>query len=72
MARQQHGTDDEPPSGLLAAAVDLYGRELAVRLGLSCPGGLTREVGERVSALVGKDDSVTRARRPVGVPVPRA
>lgn len=57
---------------LVEAAVDLYGRELAVRLGLSCPGGLTREVGERVSALVGKDDSVTRARRPVGVPVPRA
>jgi hypothetical protein len=48
---------------LAEAAVDLYGRDLAVRLGLPCPDRLTREVGEQVTAVVRKDDVVPRARR---------
>ncbi|GAB3351510.1 hypothetical protein GCM10027452_20610 [Micromonospora halotolerans] len=48
---------------LAEAAVDLYGRDLAVQLGLSCPDRLTREIGEQVSAIVRKDDVVPRARR---------
>ncbi|MGW4293623.1 hypothetical protein ACWEH1_11300 [Micromonospora chersina] len=48
---------------LAEAAVDLYGRDLALRLGLPCPDRLTREIGEQVTAIVRKDDVVPRARR---------
>ncbi|MFI2651949.1 hypothetical protein [Micromonospora fulviviridis] len=48
---------------LAEAAVDLYGRDLAVQLGLPCPDRLTREIGEQVTAIVRKDDVVPRARR---------
>ena len=49
---------------LAEAAVDLYGRDLAVQLGLPCPDRLTREIGEQITAIVRKDDVVPRARRP--------
>ncbi|MFE9201077.1 hypothetical protein [Micromonospora sp. NPDC007230] len=48
---------------LVEAAVDLYVRELAVQLGLSCPDRLTREVGEQLTAIVRKDGVVPHARR---------
>ncbi|OKI52732.1 hypothetical protein [Micromonospora sp. CB01531] len=48
---------------LVEAAVDLYARELAVQLGLSCPDRLTREVGEQLTAIVRKDGVVPHARR---------
>ncbi|GAA4564912.1 hypothetical protein GCM10023176_11870 [Micromonospora coerulea] len=57
---------------LVEAAVDLYGRELAVRLGLTCPGRLTGEVGEQISVIVRKDGTVPRARRVGSAPQPRA
>ncbi|MFI7431136.1 hypothetical protein ACIBPB_29490 [Micromonospora sp. NPDC049836] len=57
---------------LVEAAVDLYGRELAVQLGLSCSGRLTGEVGEQISGLVRKDGAVPRARRPESAPRPGA
>ncbi|MET8911537.1 hypothetical protein [Micromonospora sp. NPDC004551] len=58
---------------LAEAAVDLYGRDLAVQLGLPCPDRLTREIGEQVTAIVRKDDVVPRARRAgaAGRPSPR-
>ncbi len=48
---------------LVEAAVDLYGRKLAVQLGLSCPGRLTGETGEQITAIVRKDAVLPRSRR---------
>ncbi|NES27178.1 hypothetical protein GCE86_14125 [Micromonospora terminaliae] len=53
---------------LAEAAVDLYGRDLALQLGLPCPDRLTREIGEQITAIVRKDDVVPRDRR---APAPR-
>ncbi|WP_319461559.1 hypothetical protein [Micromonospora sp. RTP1Z1] len=50
---------------LVEAAVDLHGRDLAVQLGLPCPGRLTAEIGEQITAIVRKDDLVPRSRRAV-------
>ncbi|MGC0334028.1 hypothetical protein RKD23_007018 [Streptomyces sp. SAI-170] len=40
---------------LVEAAVDLYGRDLVVQLGLDCEGPLTREAGARATSLMRKD-----------------
>ncbi|MFI9150094.1 hypothetical protein [Streptomyces sp. NPDC053367] len=40
---------------LVEAAVDLYGRDLIVQLGLECEGPLTREAGARATSLMRKD-----------------
>lgn len=48
---------------LVEATVDLHGRDLAVRLGLTCPDRLTEEVGTQITAIVRKDDVVPRPRR---------
>ncbi|MFF7145675.1 hypothetical protein [Streptomyces sp. SID2888] len=40
---------------LVEAAVDLYGRELVVRLGIDCPGRLTPEAGDAANSLLRKD-----------------
>lgn len=45
---------------LVEAAVDLYGRDLAVHLGLPCPGRLTAETGKQITMIVRKDE-VSRA-----------
>lgn len=39
---------------LIEAAVDCHGRDLAISLGLGCPGPLTRQEGQRMSDLLGK------------------
>ncbi|MFG2055334.1 hypothetical protein ACGFI9_15045 [Micromonospora sp. NPDC048930] len=56
---------------LVESAVDLYGRDLAVQLGLSCPGRLTGETGEQVTAIVRKDGVLPRARRSGSADAPR-
>lgn len=48
---------------LAEAAVDLYGRELAIQLGLPCPGPLTAEIGGQITAMVRKDEVVGQSRR---------
>ncbi|PWR14197.1 hypothetical protein DKT69_17495 [Micromonospora sicca] len=50
---------------LVEATVDLHGRELAVQLGLPCPGRLTAEIGEQITAIVRKDGVVPHSRRAV-------
>ncbi|MFJ9664886.1 hypothetical protein ACIRPP_09710 [Streptomyces sp. NPDC101219] len=40
---------------LIEAAVDLYGRELVLLLGVDCPGRLTREAGEAATSMLRKD-----------------
>ncbi|MGW6295690.1 hypothetical protein ACWGAD_23675, partial [Streptomyces sp. NPDC055058] len=40
---------------LIEAAVDLYGREMVLLLGVDCPGRLTREAGDAATSLLRKD-----------------
>ncbi|CAL9346912.1 hypothetical protein [Streptomyces sp. enrichment culture] len=40
---------------LIEAAVDLYGREMVLLLGVDCPGRLTREAGDTATSLLRKD-----------------
>jgi hypothetical protein len=40
---------------LVEATVDLYGRDLALRLGIECPGRLSREAGDEATTLLRKD-----------------
>lgn len=42
-------------AGLIEAAVDLYGREMVLLLGVDCPGRLTRTAGDEANTLLRKD-----------------